>query len=296
MPEKERSTKKCFVVMPISDVPPYETGHFKRVYDYLFKPACTEAGFEPFRADDEMKTNHIIIDILKRVIESDMVLCDISSRNPNVFYELGIRQAFNLPVTIVRDNKTPRVFDIQGLRDIEYDINLRVDTISPKKDEIKETLKNTYNKSETDVNSIIQLLSVKPAEISTTVDLSNDTTLILKAIKEMNEKLSNIDFKNKNYIFSSGSPGMAFGEQAYWGPNAFPEYTIISDPHKMYLSLDASDESILKQIFIIGDKVEHKEHGVGTLTEINDLNQTCKVKFENDKILELPKMELNKII
>lgn len=88
--------KECFVIMPISDAEGYDKGHFTRVYEHLVKPAVIEAGFEPMRADDTSKANFIVVDILKQILESDMAICDLSSRNPNVFYELGIRQAFNL--------------------------------------------------------------------------------------------------------------------------------------------------------------------------------------------------------
>ena len=41
--------------MPISDVEGYDPGHFKRVYEYIIKPACVAAGFIPIRADDVKK-------------------------------------------------------------------------------------------------------------------------------------------------------------------------------------------------------------------------------------------------
>ncbi|WP_299156375.1 hypothetical protein, partial [uncultured Christiangramia sp.] len=54
-----RMKKTCFVIMPISDSSNYEKGHFERVYDFIIKPACISAGFEPVRADDVLTTNHI---------------------------------------------------------------------------------------------------------------------------------------------------------------------------------------------------------------------------------------------
>jgi hypothetical protein len=98
--------KGCFVVMPISDVPGYAVGHFSRVYEFLIAPACERAGYNPFRADQVNKTNYIVIDILQRLVSADMVLCDISGRNPNVLYELGIRQAFNKPSVLIKDELT----------------------------------------------------------------------------------------------------------------------------------------------------------------------------------------------
>ncbi|EPR71058.1 hypothetical protein ADICYQ_0649 [Cyclobacterium qasimii M12-11B] len=87
--------KVCFIIMPISDQEGYEKGHFSRVYKHLIVPACERAGFKPIRADDEVKTNYIVIDIIRKILDSDIVLADLSAKNPNVMYELGIRQAFN---------------------------------------------------------------------------------------------------------------------------------------------------------------------------------------------------------
>src|SRR5579863_7584297 len=111
--------KSCFIIMPISDVEPYPVGHFKRVYEFIIKPAVINAGFKPIRADDVLNTNYIALDVIRRIIGCDMAICDLSSRNPSVFYELGIRQAFDLPVTLIRDSITKRAFDIQGFRDAE---------------------------------------------------------------------------------------------------------------------------------------------------------------------------------
>jgi len=56
------------------------------------------------------------VGIIQRIVDSEMVLCDYSAKNPNVMYELGVRHAFNKPVALVKDKTTDKVFDIQGLR------------------------------------------------------------------------------------------------------------------------------------------------------------------------------------
>lgn len=138
--------KKCFVIMPISDSDNYPSGHFGRVYEFIIKPACIKAGFKPVRADEILTTNYIALDIIKHIISSEMAICDLSGRNPNVLYELGVRQAFNLPVTLIKDTGTPRIFDIQGFRDVEYDENLRIDTVQGEIDAICEVLKKHASK------------------------------------------------------------------------------------------------------------------------------------------------------
>lgn len=87
----------CFVIMPISDQEGYPTGHFKRVYQEIVRPAIELAGFTPERADDANQTHNIILSILKSVVNSDIAICDISSLNPNVMYELGVRQMARKP-------------------------------------------------------------------------------------------------------------------------------------------------------------------------------------------------------
>jgi hypothetical protein len=186
--------KKCFVIMPISDCDGYPSGHFKRVYDFLIAPAVKLAGFEPIRADDIMTTNYIALDILKKIIEFDMAICDLSSRNPNVLYELGIRQAFNLPVTFIKDTRTNRVFDIQGFRDVEYDESLRIDTVQEEIESISIIIKNTYeNKHE--INSLVSLLGIEPAKITDKKKISLDTELILNTISGIDKRIFEMEKK-----------------------------------------------------------------------------------------------------
>lgn len=179
--------KKCFVIMPISDAPTYETGHFSRVYEFIIKPAVVKAGFIPIRADEVQESNVIIMDILKQIIYSDMCICDLSSKNPNVMYELGIRHAYSLPVTIIRDSKTQRVFDVQGLRDIEYDENLRIDNVNKIVECMATTIINTYN-NKNDANYIVNLLGVRP--LDSTIS-SDNLTCCMSAVE--NRESYNLD-------------------------------------------------------------------------------------------------------
>jgi len=182
-PVSEKNEKSCFIIMPISDHPDYPPGHFKRVYEYIIKPACEIEGFLPIRADDVKSTNYIALDIVQKIIESDMAICDLSSKNPNVLYEVGIRQAFNKPVTFIKDLTTPRIFDIQGFRDVAYDQTLRIDTVDAAITELAETLTNTYH-DDGGINSLISLLGINSATV-TNKEIGMDTELILNAIKSL---------------------------------------------------------------------------------------------------------------
>lgn len=45
MVSKTEEKERCFVIMPISDPEEYEDGHFKNVYEDIFKPAIEAAGY-----------------------------------------------------------------------------------------------------------------------------------------------------------------------------------------------------------------------------------------------------------
>ena len=66
--------------------------------------ASDTAGFKSVRADEVRQTNLIHLDVLQKLIESPMAICDLSSRNPNVLFELGLRQAFDKPVVLVQES------------------------------------------------------------------------------------------------------------------------------------------------------------------------------------------------
>ena len=152
--------------MPISDPDGYEKGHFERVYHHLIKEPCEELGLKAKRADEVKGTNLIHLDIVSSIVESDIAICDLSSRNPNVFFELGVRQSFDKPVILIQEAGTPRVFDISPLRVHDYNKSLRYPEVKAFQELLKGAIKETLQPDQSkDVNSIVRLLSVSAASI-----------------------------------------------------------------------------------------------------------------------------------
>jgi len=251
--------KTCFVIMPISDHPNYAVGHFNRVYEHIIKPACEIAGFTPIRADEVVTTNYIALDIIKRIIESDMTVCDLSSQNANVMYELGIRQAFNKPVTFIKDNITKRIFDIQGFRDCEYDMTLRIDNVGLIREQLSDAILQTYNNKDSEINSLVKLLSISPAELSETTKLSIESEIILNQLNLINKRLDQFDNVSGSNITLSERINDAY--------NVTPENSI---------KLDFSGMFTLKK----GDKVFHERFGYGIVLNISGSEDNKDSKIE----------------
>ena len=66
---------------------------FDKVYDGFISPALESEGFEVFRADEEMSAGNIRTDMFQELLLADLVVVDVSIDNPNVWYELGVRDA-----------------------------------------------------------------------------------------------------------------------------------------------------------------------------------------------------------
>lgn len=164
----KKENKECFVIMPISDSESHEKGHFLRVYEDIIKPAVTNSGFEPKRADEVKETNFIHLDMLQKLIDAPIAICDLSTRNPNVLFELGIRQAFDKPVVLIQEKGTPKIFDIGPLRYLEYSKEMKYHDVLKIQEELKDAIIAT-KKAESEhgnINSIVQLMALSsPAKI-----------------------------------------------------------------------------------------------------------------------------------
>ena len=93
-------------------------------YEKIFKPAIEKAGLGAVRADAEIFGTGKIIDQVWRGINAAKVLvAELTTRNPNVFYELGIAHALRKPVVLVSSNEPDVPFDLQHIRVIYYDVS-----------------------------------------------------------------------------------------------------------------------------------------------------------------------------
>lgn len=102
----------------VSVMMPFQPG-FANVYTTL-KATVEEAGFECHRADDFWKHEHIMQDIVELLCTSRIIICDLSGKNPNVFYETGIAHMLGKDVILITQSMDDVPFDLRSLRCITY--------------------------------------------------------------------------------------------------------------------------------------------------------------------------------
>ena len=74
----------------------------------------------PRRADDFWLHPHIMHDILELITTSQVIICDLSGKNPNVFYEAGIAHTLGKEVILITQHESDVPFDLRPLRYISY--------------------------------------------------------------------------------------------------------------------------------------------------------------------------------
>ena len=181
----KKEDKNCFVIMPISDIDGYDKGHFQRVYEDIIIPAVEKTEFKPVRADEVKETNFIHLDILKKLIDAPIAICDLSSRNPNVLFELGIRQAFDKPTVLIQEKGTPKIFDIGPLRYLEYSKSMKYHEVLKTQTGLTDAITATKEAEGQagNINSIVRLMALdSPASIPN-IEGSNKDALAMDVLQ-----------------------------------------------------------------------------------------------------------------
>ena len=192
--------------MPISDPDGYVKGHFKHVYEDIIVPACDKTGFKALRADQVKQSNLIHLDILQKLLDAPMAVCDLSSRNPNVLFELALRQAFDKPVALIQEVGTPAVFDISPFRYVEYRKERTYHEVLEDQSKISATIKDTFeeHRDGKGVNSIIKLLRIsKPAslpDINATDATADIQQLILAELNQLRDEFRSLRYESNNAL------------------------------------------------------------------------------------------------
>ncbi|MBN2156490.1 MAG: hypothetical protein JW776_10640 [Candidatus Lokiarchaeota archaeon] len=106
----------CFVIMPFA-------GWFNDYYSSIYCPAIEAASMTPFRADNLYRPSTIVNDIWLYTQKAKIILADLSGKNPNVFYELGLAHGLAKPAILITNSMEDVPFDLRALRVLLYDKN-----------------------------------------------------------------------------------------------------------------------------------------------------------------------------
>jgi len=108
----------CFVLMPFSE-------KLRPLYEDHVVPVVRKAGLRCERADEIRGISIITHDIWEYVNRARFLIAELTDRNPNVFYELGLAHAISKDVILLTQSMDSVPFDLKALRCICYDFTPR---------------------------------------------------------------------------------------------------------------------------------------------------------------------------
>jgi hypothetical protein len=116
--KKTNSTQRkpqgtCFVLMPFKE--PFDT-----YYSAIIEPAILATHLQPLRGDSLFRPSPVMADVWQMIQSAKVLVAELTEKNANVFYELGLAHALGKPVILISETIDDVPFDLQPLRVILY--------------------------------------------------------------------------------------------------------------------------------------------------------------------------------
>ncbi len=183
----------CGIVMPISAADGCTEQHWLDVRSILFE-TVESAGFNPFLVSDADDVGIIQKRIIQNLYQNPIVICDVSGKNPNVMFELGMRLAFDKPTIIVKDDITAYSFDTAPIEHLTYPRDLRFNTIIKFRDELKNKIIATYESSNRNPNytTFLKNFGTFTVPILETTEVSKED-YIVSEISELRRQMQSLN-------------------------------------------------------------------------------------------------------
>jgi hypothetical protein len=188
--------KSCFVISPIGEDGSETRKRADTIMEYIIVPAVKECGYEATRADQIAEPGMITSQVIQRIIDDEVVVADLTGRNPNVFYELAIRHAIRKPfIQIIREGEQIP-FDVSNTRTI-YVNEGSLESADKAKNSIILHIKAIERSdwvSDSPISTAIDLQSLKQSDDPERRSLAE----VLSALSEVRSEILNMDKSIKN--------------------------------------------------------------------------------------------------
>lgn len=204
--------RKCFIITPIGSSNDAIFRHINGVIQSVIRPVLKDYGFSDVRAAHEISDpGSINNQLVNRIIDDDLVIANLTGKNPNVMYELCLRHAVAKPVIHICEEGTNLPFDIKGERTIFY-TNDMYGSEELKTELIKALNGINYDKEYKDnpIYSAIQIGNILKMGDNEKIDASS---LILREIQRLSQEIASAN-KNDYKARTSTSKNILFDIEA----------------------------------------------------------------------------------
>lgn len=160
------TVKSCFVIAPIGIEGSDTRIRSDQVLKHIITPVAEECGYTVTRADKISEPGLITSQIIQHIVDDELVVADLTERNPNVFYELAIRHAIKKPVVQIIKTGEQIPFDVAGSRTIHVDHH-DLDSVARGKEEIRNQIRAVESNAldfDTPISVAVELKSLRESD------------------------------------------------------------------------------------------------------------------------------------
>lgn len=198
--EKKPEKRICFIISPIGENESDIRKRSDKVLKHIITPSVEPFGYDVIRADKISEPGIITTQIIQYIVDSALVVADLTDRNPNVFYELALRHAIRKPlVQLIKKGETIP-FDVAATRIIHFDIQ-DLDSVDQAKNEIANQIKAIESgKNEAD-NPISVSLDLKMLKESANPE-QRSLADVVEALTDLRGVITSIDKRINDGLIS----------------------------------------------------------------------------------------------
>lgn len=150
--------KVCFIICPIGSAGSDQRKRSDNLLTYILEPICAERKIKCVRADQLKDPGIITNQIMDYLVTADLVIADLTDKNPNVFYELGIRHCSGKAFIQIMHDKVDVPFDIGTVRTTAY--HLEIDKVEASKKAVGDQIDWIMNNPDKVVNPVTLAVNV----------------------------------------------------------------------------------------------------------------------------------------
>lgn len=207
--KQEKQMINCGIIMPISTNQYCDEKHWgdmKKIIKDSFVDD-SEYNFEIDLVSDSDDSHIIQSTIVNNIYEKDIIICDVSTKNPNVMFELGLRLAFDKPIVLIKDNETDYIFDTNPLEHLSYPRNLNYSDILNFQKSLKVKVINTFKSSKDGSKTFSYLEAFGKFEVkkikTESVDINEGFEKIINKIDQLEKRIIKqeaININNRSFV------------------------------------------------------------------------------------------------
>jgi len=186
----DKKEKQCFVIAPIGEDNSDTRKRSNQILKHIIEPVTLQLGYTTTRADKLSKPGIITSQIINHLLEDDLVIADLTEKNPNVFYELAIRHAIRKPVVQIIFHTETLPFDISASRTIKFD-HKDLDSVAICKEELEKQIKAVEKDASLVDSPISNAIDIKSLS-SSSDPLAKSNAEILNMLQDMKGEMSSI--------------------------------------------------------------------------------------------------------